>query len=132
MAPFKETHTAKSKGSLLSVAVMMLSLCWVSTICALEDPTRPPTATSSSIHVNNKSERGPRWTLHSTLVSSDRRTAVINNRVVSLGDRINGATVVSIQPSEVRLRDKNREVTLMMLKKNIKSLSQATSSGQGK
>ena len=116
----------------LFLTALFFLLFLTSPLQAMEDPTRPPTAKATSTYVPGKKSKGPRWTLHSTLVSSDRRTAVINNRVVSQGDRINGATVVSIQPLAVRLRDKDREVTLVMLKKNIKSLSRAALPSQGK
>jgi MSHA biogenesis protein MshK len=111
--------------------VSLTLLMWMSPLLAMEDPTRPPTAKATSSYVPVKKRQGPRWVLNSTLISSDRRTAVINDRVVAVGDRVNGATVVSIQPSAVRLRDKGREVTLVMLKKNIKSLSRVALSSQG-
>lgn len=117
---------------LLGRLVIALWVLPIVPVQAMDDPTRPPTAEAKTSDVLAKKTQRPRWTLHSTLVSSGRRTAVINDRVVSQGDRINGAAVISIQPSAVRLREKGREVTLMMLKKNIKSLSDASSSGQGK
>ncbi|MCF6338389.1 MAG: general secretion pathway protein GspB [Gammaproteobacteria bacterium] len=98
---------------------------------ALKDPTRPPNVTATTSMSPQKIQR-PRWILTSTLISAQRRTAVINDTVVSHGDRINGAKVINIQPSAVRLRIGGRKITLMMLKKNIKSLSQMTSSRQGK
>lgn len=115
--------------SLLPATVCVL---WFSSSQALEDPTRPPSAEIKTHYVETKKSQQPRWTLNSTLVSSVRRTAIINNQAVSQGDRIHGATVVSIESSSVRLREKGREVTLMMLQKNIKSLSRSESSGQAK
>lgn len=38
----------------------------------------------------------PRWTLSSTLVSGDRRIAVINGRSVALGATIEGARVTAV------------------------------------
>ncbi len=98
---------------------------------ALKDPTRPPTATTT-VSVPPKKAQRPRWMLTSTLISAQRRTAVINDTVVSRGDRINGAKIMSIQPSAVQLHVNGRDITLMMLKKNIKSLSQAAAPRQGK
>lgn len=118
-----------AKTILLSISVSMFC---VSATQAMNDPTRPPMAKAKSSYVPSKKSQRPQWTLNSTLVSSARRTAVINDRVVSRGDRINGATVISIEPSSVRLRKKGREITLMMLKKNIRSLSRDQSAGQGK
>jgi len=90
---------------------------------ALEDPTRPPMVNATS-YVSVKKSSRPRWVLTSTLVSAGRRTAVINDKVVMRGERINGARVVSIQPSAVTLRINGRKISLIMLKKKIKSLSQ--------
>jgi len=89
---------------------------------AANDPTRPPGLNLVPIKTGTV-RKGPRWVLTSTLVSSERKSAVINNRVVGLGDRVKGATVVAITPSRVRLRSGGVDVTLVMLKKNIKTLS---------
>ena len=97
MASFKEKINAKFKKSLLPIAILFPMLCWVSAAHAMEDPTRPPTAKATSSYVDVKKNKGPRWTLRSTLVSSDRRTAVVNARVVRQGDRSMGATGVSMQ-----------------------------------
>jgi len=121
--------TLIAKGVMLLIALCVL---WLPPVQSMDDPTRPPTAEVQRSPVVSKKSKRVRWILNSTLISSVRRTAVINDRVVSKGDRINGATVVSIQPSVVRLRERGREVTLMMLKKNIKSLSRTTTLGQGK
>ncbi len=94
---------------------------------SLEDPTRPPTAQAVTQRPAVMKKTPTRWVLSSTLVSSGRRSAVINNRVVSHGDRINGAVVVDIQPASVRLRTRGREITLVMLKKNIKTPSRVSS-----
>jgi len=98
---------------------------------AMVDPTRPPIE-KSTVYVAPKKHKHPGWVLTSTLVSAGRRTAVINDRVVARGDRVNGARVMSIQPSAVRLRKNGRDITLMMLKKKIKKLSQVKAAGQGK
>jgi len=94
---------------------------------ALNDPTKPPTA-HAKVYVSKKKDKRQRWVLSSTLVSAQRRTAVINDRVVAVGDHVNGARVVSIQPSAVRLRMGRREISLMMLKKKIKTLSRVADS----
>ena len=114
------------------IVVAIIALLLVMPLHAgLEDPTRPPTVTTTISALPEKPQR-PRWVLRSTLVSAQRRTAVINDTVVSRGDRINGARIMSIQPSTVQLRFAGRDITLVMLKKNIKSLSQVRLSRQGK
>jgi len=98
---------------------------------ALKDPTRPPNVTTMA-SVSPQKIQKPSWILTSTLISAQRRTAVINDTVVSHGDRINGAKVINIQPSAVQLHVNGRDIMLMMLKKNIKSLSPAAAPRQGK
>jgi len=100
------------------VALAALALVGASSAVPLDDPTRPPTAQSAKVH---KAARKPlRWTLSSTLVSAQRRTAVINGRVVGVGEKINGARVVAILPSKVHLRRKGRDITLVLLKQDVK------------
>lgn len=88
-------------------------------LAALQDPTRPPTQAAASVSSPTTSS-GPRWVLTSMLVSPERRTAVINDQVVGIGDRVGGARVMDIQADAVRLRAEGREVTLVMLKTNVK------------
>ena len=97
----------------------------------MADPTRPPNMQLAEKVISKKAKRA-RWVLSSTLVSTGRRSAVINDKVVVQGDRVNGARVISIQPSSVRLRVNGRDVTLVMLKKNVKSLSRVASAGHRK
>ena len=118
--------------NILAVTTAMLLLAVMPVQADLQDPTRPPTVDGSISYVAPNKIKRPRWVLNSTLVSSQRRTAVINDRVVSIGDRINGARVMSIQPSSVTLRSNGADMTLIMIKKNIKTLSHVASSRQGK
>ena len=97
-------------------------------LAALEDPTRPP-AQAAAVTTQSPAAagNGPRWTLTSTLVSPSRRTAVINDQVVAVGDRVDGALVADIQVDSVRLRSGGREVTLTLLKTNVKQPSKPQS-----
>jgi len=104
------------------ILIGLLMFVFVLSVQAMGDPTRPPGLNLVSARVATV-KKGPRWVLTSTLVSTERRSAVINNRVVVLGDRVRGATVIEILPSRVRLRSGSSDVTLVMLKKNVKTLS---------
>jgi len=104
------------------IIIGLFMFVFVLSVQAASDPTRPPGLNSAPARVTTV-KKGPRWVLTSTLVSPVRRSAVINNRVVVLGDRVRGATVVEISPSRVRLRSGSSDVTLVMLKKNVKMLS---------
>lgn len=61
------------------------------------DPMRPPGAPAAG------TSRAPSWTLSSTLVGDGRRLAVVNGRLVGVGDRVDGARVIDIDPRRVRL-----------------------------
>jgi len=90
------------------------ALLLISSVEAIDDPTRPPSFNVGPAKSASTVNKGPRWVLRSTLVSPERRTAVINNRVVSLGDRVRGATVVEINSSRVRLQSGGAEITLVI------------------
>jgi hypothetical protein len=113
-----------------SKALMLLSLLILvmPVQAAMDDPTRPPSLGAAKSAPSAGKHKRPRWLLSSTLIAAERRSAVIDGRVVVRGDRINGATVVTIEPGSVRLRARGKEFTLLMLEKNIKSLSRVQTS----
>jgi MSHA biogenesis protein MshK len=72
---------------------------------ALRDPTRPP------INFGRTGEGGivsrsrdAEWVLQSVLLSPERRYAIINGEVLSLGGSVAGAELVAIREGEVTLR----------------------------
>ena len=92
------------------------ALCFAPiTYAQLDDPTRPPgyrlvlpggkTAAATTI----------RFSLSSVRISSTRRTAVINDRMVEAGDKVNGAKVVAIFPSSVKLKKQGKVFTVRLL-----------------
>ena len=89
----------------------------VSIASNLQDPTRPINYKGSPIVA--KPVAGV--TLSSIFVSSHRRVAVINNTVVSEGDRIREFTVKTISPNAVILENgQGKLVTLQLLQHKIK------------
>ena len=79
---------------------------------ALDDPTRPSHVRQPSAE---RAVPAPSWRVESILVSSGRRLAVINGRVVAENDRVGGARVVEILPYEVTIeyRGEMRRVALV-------------------
>ena len=108
--------------------VWLVCVCWVFPAWGIaEDPTRPPIVKNKSVKPETKQKKIPKpktktggWVLSSTLVASDRRTAVINDKVLSVGEKIDGAKVVGIQSGKVLLRRKNKTITLEIVKKDVK------------
>jgi hypothetical protein len=84
---------------------------------ALDDPMRPPGGAAVG---SGKAAAGATFVLSSTLIARERRSAVINGRNLGIGDRINGARVVEIQPSQVRLQLQGRQITLSLLPVAVK------------
>jgi len=107
----------------LTISLMMATGGTARAMNSTDDPTRPPDArpipqnvTKSQAH---KSRHG--WWLSSILISAQRRSAIIDNVVVTLGDRIHGARVVAIENDRVRLHGARGYRTLKLRVWNFKS-----------
>lgn len=87
----------------------------------LVDPTQPAGAGAP--------RRG--LVLESTMISPERKLAMINGRVVGVGGRINGAVVTSITPYAVTLRKGKRNINLRLVPK-ITQPSRTPKQGQNK
>lgn len=79
---------------------------------ALQDPTRPSTATGAVVGAGAVASSGP--VLQSVLISSGRRVAVISGQTVRTGDKVGDARVVKITETEVLLDDGKDVKTLKL------------------
>ena len=95
---------------------VLLALGLLATVAAgaVPDPTRPPSAREAASWRGAGQSESPDWRLESVLISDQRRVAVINGQSVSVGDRVDGAEVVTIEPGRVRLRTDSRQVDLSL------------------
>lgn len=86
----------------------------------LPDPTQPMdfVAHPNSGGVSVMVPAGP--VLQSTVISPERKSAVISGKRVRVGDMFEGAKVTAITPYEVRMSRGGRETTLRMLPKLVK------------
>ncbi|MFL6622704.1 MAG: hypothetical protein ACJ8J7_04155 [Sulfurifustaceae bacterium] len=84
---------------------------------ALSDPTQP-VGFGARRAAPAPVPAGP--VLQSTMVSPDRKVAVISGKTVKVGDTFDGAVVTDIKPYEVRMTRGGRETTLRMLPKLVK------------
>ena len=103
---------------------LLLVLCTLLSVLpiwanVLIDPTRPATKqkTTSSVHVGGAHRS---WTLESTLVAPNRRVAVINGKLVSEGESVEGALIIKIRKLEVLIQTPSRRMTLMLLPDIVK------------
>jgi len=106
----------------LCAACLMLSsaVAWAETV---RDPTRPPAAVEPVRAAPQPPARN--YILQSTRVSEERRSAVINGRVVVEGDQIGGARVLGIEQARVRLRDARGEFSLALAVPKVTRPAQA-------
>lgn len=99
------------------------------------DPTqptpldRPAVGTASDTAIANRIET-PRWTLTSTLISRDRRVAVINGRSVALGARIDGARLVAVDAGGASIEHEGRRIRLQLPPPARNTVTAKTPSGR--
>lgn len=99
--------------------VCVLSLPTFSVQAQLDDPTRPP-GHRLILPGGKKAATAIRFSLSSVRISPTRRTAVVNDRSVEAGDMVNGAKVVAIHPSEVKLKKQGKIFTIKLLSQVVK------------
>lgn len=102
-----------------SVLAMLLIMIALAPTYAgpLSDPTQPigfATRRAGPL----QAPTGP--VLQSTMVSHDRKVAVISGKTVKVGDTFDGAVVTDITPYEVRMTRGGREISLRMLPRLVK------------
>lgn len=105
------------------ITLLLVCLVWPAAAVAAEqlrDPTRP-----SWLPDPGRQQRPvvTRYRLESVLIAAERRVAVINGRVVTVGDVVDGAAVLSIEPEAVTLRRDGRELVLKLLPGSVKTTS---------
>jgi len=115
-----------------------LMLLWVATTRAgladVPDPTQPPLelkpAPAATVQPLKKaaSPVQPEFVLQSVMISPSRKSAVINGIAVSVGDRIKGATISTIDTHHVTLSRNGKSIQLKMLQVNVKQSAAASGS----
>ena len=100
--------------TLFSLFMLMFSFASMTVYAQLDDPTRPPGhrlvlpgGQTSAVSIS--------FSLSSVRISPTRRTAVVNDRSVEPGDTVNGAKVVAIYPSTVKLKKKGKTFTIRLV-----------------
>ena len=112
---FKEKMTRLSQ-----LIMLMLFIAPITAQAQLDDPTRPP-----GYHLvlpGNKKATVVRFSLSSVRIASARRSAVVNDRLVETGDTVNGAKVVAIYPSSVKLKRQGKIFTVKLFSQALKKI----------
>ncbi|MBA3581100.1 MAG: hypothetical protein H0W44_01465 [Gammaproteobacteria bacterium] len=94
--------------------------CLAYAVEGLRDPLRPAQAVSASNHVVRSGEVQSPWRLQSIFISPERRIAILNEKLVSVGDRVAGAEVMAIEANKVVLQSAGSRFAVNMHTKILK------------
>ena len=100
--------------SLLLASIILLS--FNSYADKLADPTMPAGYQNPSSTISSQQQEPTQyeWILNTTIISPDRKMAIINGRILSIGDEINGATLMTIGHQQVQLSHENEIIMLSL------------------
>ena len=99
--------------------MMIFLMLSTNVLAQLDDPTRPP-GYRLVLPGGQKASTKSHYLLSSVRISKMRRTAVVNDRSVETGDVVNGAKVIAIYPSSVKLSKQGKAFTIRLLSQVIK------------
>jgi hypothetical protein len=105
---------------LLAAAAVFLAPAAASAGPALADPTRPPAAPAAR---EDAAAPEPAWSLEAIWSQDGRRVAVIDGRRLREGDAFQGARVMRIDRSAVRLDGPEGPTTLRLFGEPVKTES---------
>lgn len=79
---------------------------------SLDLPAQPATLASQPVEAEPVVEEAPQLVLNGVFFSDDGGYALVNNKIVSQGDEINGAKLIEITQEEVVFDYKGKEIRL--------------------
>jgi hypothetical protein len=106
---------AKGLKTIFMAALLLPSLCVFAE--DMRDPMRPPQAAAAA---GERRTDQPRWRVSGILVSPGRRLAMINDRLIGVGEQVDGARVRNIYGDSVELDIDGRPVILRPLTGSFK------------
>lgn len=86
----------------------------------LSDPTRPVGVSGAGVGGGISAPKTIKWKLTSTLISPQRQVAVINGRVVKVGQEIDGAKLVVVKPGSAMLHHAGKTIQLKLISGTVK------------
>lgn len=107
---------------LLTLSFMFIAFTFmpISAHAQLDDPTRPPGYRLVLPGGKKAGATGINFSLSSVFISPTKRAAVINNRTVEAGEYVDGAKVISIDSSAVKLERQGKIITVRLLSQVVK------------
>lgn len=86
-------------------------------VIALDDPTRPP---GYALPSSKGGASGPFWHVSAIRIAAKNKSAIVNGRTVSVGNRVDGATVIDIEPTEVTLKKAGKQFSVRLFAHSVK------------
>jgi hypothetical protein len=114
------SHGASRLVCLLLAMTAFASASAVAGEPAVTDPTAPPHRSVIVSTAEAATAKEEFLLLHSTKVAASSRSAVINNHVVAVGSRIDGAVVTSIEQGQVTLTRGPESIVLRLILPPVK------------
>lgn len=105
-------------------------MLWQGQVAAagLKDPMRPP-ARRDAPAVASVAQGAKAWRLTMTRISGRDRVAVVNDKLVAVGERVDGARVLAITPSSVDLEQAGRRFRVKLSVPAVKRISNGRRKG---
>lgn len=105
--------------SLLVISTYLLLVSSGGFAEALPDPTRPYRY-GAEIAVEQIPHEKLQWQLSGIRINKDKRSAILNGKLVKEGDKLDGVVVMEIKASEVTLQQQDKRLVVKLLLSNIK------------
>ena len=101
--------------------IIAYSVMWTShgLAAALPDPTRPYQY-GALVEIEQMPDEKVQWRLSGIRINENKRSAILNGKLVKEGDKVDGAAVMEIKPSEVTLQQEDKRLVVRLLLSNIK------------
>jgi len=113
-----------------SLFLLLSTLAGVTEVAALNDPTRPPSRSSSNRSPGIVATPATKLVLTSILIAPERRVAVINGLAVQVGENVGDYRVVDIQFDVVLVKNANRLLSLTLKSGVLKTPVMLPAKGQ--
>lgn len=86
----------------------------------LPDPTRPASYTGRLQNTSDLPQELVNWDVRAIKRSGDKRNAIVNGKLVNIGDEIDSATIIDITENSVVLDYGRKELVLRLIPGDIK------------
>jgi hypothetical protein len=98
---------------------MISALAAADTGAMLPDPTRPY-AFATTVQAETLPAEGVQWRLSGVRIREGEKSAILNGKVVRIGDRLAGATIVEVNPADVVLTQDGQRIVVKLILSSIK------------